>query len=457
MSCGEFAARYLLLYNDRMPWLIAILTLLAAYLVGAIPFGYLIARMRGVDIFEHGSGNIGATNVGRVLGRKFGVLVFVLDFAKGAGPVAVAMALKSNFDEPLWMRGWIEVGAGLAAFLGHCFPVYLRFRGGKGVATGAGVVLVLLPVPMLVAFAVWIAALCASRTVSLASIAAVLALCAAFFLPAESRDWTDPRAWFCLVAGGLTVARHHANIVRLVSGTENQLKDTLAMLQLTKSLHVLSMGLWFGMSIFFSFVVAFALFDGMPDGNGGFVTAAKQKKREAWFPRTKIFNGDKNGFDADKEQGSRAAGYVIGPMFTWYFALQGVCGFIALATALPWLKRDPASRAHRWRVNLLIVAILFVLVGWWMERRVHELRIPRNQTTEVFLADPNDAAKQAEMETARGEFVRWHLYSVLLNVITIAFVTGAMALAGNLETAVPVREKPAEESTQKLAPEPTPT
>src|SRR5277367_5902852 len=90
------------LRRETMPWLVAILTLLAAYLIGAIPFGYLIARWHGVDIFAEGSGNIGATNVGRVLGRKFGVFVFVLDFAKGAGPVALALALKAHFDDELW-------------------------------------------------------------------------------------------------------------------------------------------------------------------------------------------------------------------------------------------------------------------------------------------------------------------------------------------------------------------
>ena len=131
-------------------WLFAILTLLAAYLLGAIPFGFLLARWHGVDIFTQGSGNIGATNVGRVLGRKVGVLVFALDFTKGAGAVALAIWVGAYFDDRLWSAGFVEVGAGMAAFLGHCFPIYLKFRGGKGVATGAGVVAVLLPMPMLV-------------------------------------------------------------------------------------------------------------------------------------------------------------------------------------------------------------------------------------------------------------------------------------------------------------------
>src|SRR5436853_729230 len=114
-----------------MHWLVAFLTILAAYLIGAIPFGFLIARLRGVNIFEHGSGNIGATNVGRVLGRKLGILVLLLDFAKGAGPVALAVTLRSHFDDDLWTRGYVEVAAGLTAVLGHLFPIYLRFHGGK--------------------------------------------------------------------------------------------------------------------------------------------------------------------------------------------------------------------------------------------------------------------------------------------------------------------------------------
>src|SRR5437762_12610023 len=112
--------------------LLVSLTALVAYLVGAIPFGYLVARHRGVDIFTHGSGNIGATNVGRVLGRRFGLLVFLLDFAKGAVPVAIAVLLAARQDQaaPIY-RDVYGVGVGLAALLGHMFSPYLGFRGGK--------------------------------------------------------------------------------------------------------------------------------------------------------------------------------------------------------------------------------------------------------------------------------------------------------------------------------------
>src|SRR5271156_180934 len=170
-------------------------TLLIAYLVGAIPFGYLVARWRGVDILHQGSGNIGATNVGRVLGRRFGILVFVLDFAKGALPVLAAQTVGP---------GWLPVTAGLAAFLGHLFPVYLRFRGGKGVATSAGVVAVLLPWPALGAVLTWVAVVCSTRYVSLASLVAALALCGVQ-LGLTPQPFGEERAVlsvFCLIAAG---------------------------------------------------------------------------------------------------------------------------------------------------------------------------------------------------------------------------------------------------------------
>src|SRR5438105_6116143 len=156
-------------------------TAAVAYLVGAIPFGYVVARWRGVDILRAGSGNIGATNVGRVLGRRYGVLVFILDFAKGALPTAAALCLRewanptARAELPL---AGLPVFAGLAAFVGHVFPVYLRFRGGKGIATGAGVVALLLPLPALGAVGTWLVVLAASRFVSVASLAAAVALCA---------------------------------------------------------------------------------------------------------------------------------------------------------------------------------------------------------------------------------------------------------------------------------------
>ncbi len=131
--------------------------------------------------------------------------------------------------------------------------------------------------------------------------------------------------------------------------------------QLSKSLHVLALGLWFGASVFFTFVVALSLFN-------TFETLGQKKERASWLPQPAMY-ADAKDFDAPKEQWTRAAGYAVGPMFQWYFALQGVCGFIALATALPWLKFAPESRMHRWRVSFLIVALACVVVGWPDEER----------------------------------------------------------------------------------------
>jgi acyl-phosphate glycerol 3-phosphate acyltransferase len=405
-----------------MDWLVACLTLAAAYFVGAIPFGYLVARSCGIDIFQQGSGNIGATNIGRVLGRKFGILVFVLDFAKGAGPVGLALVLKPHFSGEVWTGGFVEVGAGLFAFLGHLLPVYLKFRGGKGVATGAGAVAVLMPIAALAALCVWLVVVIATRYVSLASMAAVIVLCAVQFQQPASRHWLEPRTWFCLVAGGLVLVRHRGNIVRLVKGTENQLKENPVMFQASKCLHVLALGMWFGMAVFFSFVVGFSLF-------GAFEAEASADKRESWFPRPAMYREVKDDVKLSREQGTRAAGYAIGPMFVWYFALQGVCGFMALATALPWMTLAPV---HRWRVHLLLAAIALVLIGWPLERQVHALRDPRNETTEAYLRDRGNESKLTAMTEARAEFAGWHLASVFVNLATIICVTGAMALAGNL-------------------------
>src|SRR5580704_17549792 len=116
------------------PLLFTVILLLSAYLIGALPFGYLIARAKGVDLFQVGSGNIGASNVGRVLGRKYGILVFVLDFLNGAGPVALVPVLvrylPTEYHEQGQSVDLLRVATALAAFVGHLFPIYLRFRGG---------------------------------------------------------------------------------------------------------------------------------------------------------------------------------------------------------------------------------------------------------------------------------------------------------------------------------------
>lgn len=395
------------------PPLVAGLTLLGSYLVGAVPFGYLVARLRGVNIFAEGSGNIGATNVGRVLGRKWGVLVFLLDFAKGALPPLVAQQVAADAAAVA-----LPVGAGLLAFLGHLYPIYLRFRGGKGVATATGVIAVLLPGPALVALLVWIAVLAASRYVSLASVTAALALPLVRLLATEAPFAPDNRilTLFCLLAAGLIAVRHRSNLSRLLQGNENRLKESRTMVGLSKVLHVLALGLWFGSAVFFSLIAAPVVFRTFtaPDS-----TPAIQ--RDAWVPLLK---------QVDEKTGSRLAGAVVGPLFPWYFLVQGVCAVLALVTALAWAWSEPAT-VHRVRAFVLGAALLTVAAGWPLVQKVTDLRAAR------YAADP------AIAEPAQAAFGTWHVYSLLLNLVTIVLVTVAMALAAWLPGAGRVWIEPA--------------
>jgi acyl-phosphate glycerol 3-phosphate acyltransferase len=391
------------------PPLLLGLTLLTSYLVGALPFGYLVARWRDVDIFRQGSGNIGATNIGRVLGRRFGILVFLLDFTKGALPVAAATWVGGHATggvDPLLGRDGLPVAAGLAAFLGHLFPVYLRFHGGKGVATGAGVVAVLLPGPAAGAFLTWLTVLSATRTMSLASLSAVTALCALRLglIPGPFAPEDRTLTVFCLVAAGLVALRHRSNIGRLLHGTENRLQDTPLMRLLAKTIHVLGLGLWFGSIVFFAIaaLVIFHTFESLGTPNG---------ERPA---------GLRLPADFDKDQGTRLAGVAVGPLFDFYYPLQGACGFLAVVTALGWSRAEPGRTVHRVRTVLLLLALAGVIAGWPLARHVADLRTAR------YASDP------AVAEMARSEFGRWHGYSLLLNFTTLGFVTAGMALTAQL-------------------------
>jgi glycerol-3-phosphate acyltransferase PlsY len=203
---------------------VLICVLVVSYLIGAIPFGYLVVRLlKGIDIRQHGSGNIGATNVARVLGWRYFALVFVLDFLKGAGPVAIAYYLLPDQFTGFVTADELGVLAGLSAVIGHMWPIYLRFRGGKGVATSAGVVAVLLPIPMLAALAVFVLVLVVTRYVSASSISAALALLVARIIQTLPRPFGDEAVVltiFCLLGALLIIFQHRANIVRLWQGTE---------------------------------------------------------------------------------------------------------------------------------------------------------------------------------------------------------------------------------------------
>jgi len=204
------------------PTTAGLLFVLAAYFVGSIPFGLIVARLvAGIDIRQHGSGNIGATNVGRVLGSKWGAVVLVLDLLKGALPIAL---LPRTFEPHLGTDAthW-TVAAGLAAIAGHMFPCWLGFRGGKGVATAAGVVLCLAPQPALVAVITFVVVTAVTRYVSLASIVAAAAFAVWEMLllrPNPFRETTWSVAAFSLLVPALIVFRHRANLGRLWRGEE---------------------------------------------------------------------------------------------------------------------------------------------------------------------------------------------------------------------------------------------
>jgi glycerol-3-phosphate acyltransferase PlsY len=190
------------------------LAVAVSYLLGAVPFGYVIGRLRGVDIRRSGSGNIGATNAGRVLGRPFAYLAFLGDFGKGWVPVfCLAPWLASSTDR----IPDLEVLCALAAVAGHVWPVYLGFRGGKAVATTAGALTAVDPMVSLAGGAVWILVAWATRYVGLASIA----MTATFPLVLA---WKEPDRRTAVVATTLIALlilyRHRANIARMRAGTE---------------------------------------------------------------------------------------------------------------------------------------------------------------------------------------------------------------------------------------------
>lgn len=186
------------------------LLLATAYLLGSIPFGVVLARARNINLRSEGSGNIGATNVARVLGKKAGLLTLCGDMAKGAVAVALADHWMANAE-------WVAL-AGLMAFLGHLHSVFIGFKGGKGVATALGIYLVLAPLAVCLALLVFIALLWKWRYVSLASVSAAAVL--PFIAYALHRDIGMLLA--SLFISGMVIARHRENIRRLLAGTENR-------------------------------------------------------------------------------------------------------------------------------------------------------------------------------------------------------------------------------------------
>jgi glycerol-3-phosphate acyltransferase PlsY len=207
--------------------------IVVAYLVGSIPFGLIVGKLKGIDPRTAGSGNIGATNLGRLLGGKYFALVFTLDLLKGLLPMLAAAILVRGLpthEKPYLL--WMAVG--MAAVLGHLFPIYLKFKGGKGVATSAGVVLGLWPfytLPGIAVVLVFLITFKVTKTVSLGSIAACVGFPIAFIVIGLAMGWPVfgkqlPLLVFATLLSGLIIYRHRSNIARLISGTENSFKKS---------------------------------------------------------------------------------------------------------------------------------------------------------------------------------------------------------------------------------------
>jgi acyl phosphate:glycerol-3-phosphate acyltransferase len=200
-----------------------ILVAVAAYLLGSIPTGFLIARARGVDIRATGSGNIGATNVFRVVGKRLGIFVLIMDALKGYATCEVIgrMGWKWFGGGSASAHEFFPMFAGLVAVVGHNYTCWLGFKGGKGIATSGGVYVALAPLAVSIAVGIWIILFVITRYVSLASIAAAVALPTAVWLTTDS---------VCLglvttAVGALAIYKHKSNIQRLVAGTEHRFGD----------------------------------------------------------------------------------------------------------------------------------------------------------------------------------------------------------------------------------------
>jgi acyl phosphate:glycerol-3-phosphate acyltransferase len=196
-------------------------TTLIAYLVGSFPSGYLAGRMRGIDIRQVGSGNVGATNVTRVLGKRFGYLVFAIDFLKGIAAVLVSIAIAERARLDSTAVDCYAAAGGVFCVIGHSYPVCLGFKGGKGVATSLGVIFAISWAAAVVMGVIWLTLFKLTRYVSLASIAAAVGLP---IIMTAMLFWHQLRSpipiYFSLCLAAIVVFRHRANLARLRDGTE---------------------------------------------------------------------------------------------------------------------------------------------------------------------------------------------------------------------------------------------
>jgi glycerol-3-phosphate acyltransferase PlsY len=202
-------------------WPVAIGILLLSYFIGSVPFGYLAGRLKGIDLREEGSGNIGATNALRVIGKKWGFAVFFADAFKGFLAVRLALFLVGRMPEASGYAEFYAILAAASCVAGHSFPVWLKFKGGKGVATSAGSLFGVVPIAAVAIFIVWVVTFETTRYVSLASVVAALALPVAVgVLIYLGHAQGMVLIYFSALMTALVVWRHRSNLARLLDGTE---------------------------------------------------------------------------------------------------------------------------------------------------------------------------------------------------------------------------------------------
>ncbi|MGI8858719.1 MAG: glycerol-3-phosphate 1-O-acyltransferase PlsY [Rubrobacteraceae bacterium] len=193
--------------------MLGVLLILCGYVLGSVPTGILVGRARGVDVRQVGSGNIGTANVLRAAGKWAAIATLAGDMLKGTIPILIARAFTEN--------AWVLAGVALAAVAGHCWPVFLRFKGGKGVATGAGTSIGLAPLIGLGLFAFWWAVVLVSRYTSLGAIAVMIVSPIAFYLSGQPL----PYVLYTILGGALVLWRHRENARSLLNGTERKVGE----------------------------------------------------------------------------------------------------------------------------------------------------------------------------------------------------------------------------------------
>jgi glycerol-3-phosphate acyltransferase PlsY len=202
-------------------WLLSIVVFIIAYLLGSIPFGYLVGRAKGIDIRDHGSSNIGATNVLRVVGKPWGLTVFFADALKGFAAVKIALLISAQAAEGTRYPEFYAILAAAACVTGHSFPIWLGFRGGKGVATSAGAIFGIMPLAAVSIFLVWLLVFQTTRYVSVASIAAACALpVVVVVLIWLKLTHGVVLVYFSIVMTAIVVWQHRSNLSRLLRGSE---------------------------------------------------------------------------------------------------------------------------------------------------------------------------------------------------------------------------------------------